>query len=216
VSVMLRTSLPWVLVGALACAGACSSGNGAVPTPPRSFSEVFLSIDAWNEARVTAVVIDQAGRRTGWTQEGPIDGIKGCVRGSGWEEGIPILERWSVEGDTTALPPPGSLFVDVPIDTMSHEPEPTPKYYYFHISNDAVTPVGLIDQGGCELRLDPIVAGKVQLGLSAKKGVLILCQDTTSVRVRPGVPLRWRLSWKARGDKCIVRIAELPARSLKR
>jgi hypothetical protein len=210
---MLRTSLPWVLVGALACAGACSSGDGAAPAPTRSFSEVFLSVDAWSEARVMTLVIDGAGRRTGWKKGEQFREIVGCGLGFGTEEGIPNPEGEPDDTSATTLPEP--LPGDAAVDTVSGEREPTPKYYYFHISNDVVTPVGLIDQGGCELRLDPTAAGKVQLGLSAKKGVLILCEDTTSVWVRPGVPLRWRLSWKAQGDRCVVRISKLPARSPK-
>jgi hypothetical protein len=159
------------------------------------------------------LVIDEAGNRTGWTQKGPIDEIRGCVRGSGSEEGIPNPEGEPDDTSGAALPQP--LPRDAAIDTVPDEREPTPKYYYFHISNDAVTPVGLIDQGGCQLRLDPIVAGKVQLGLSARKGALILCQDTTSVWVQPGVPLRWRLSWRTKGNRCVTKMERIEAKAVR-
>jgi hypothetical protein len=36
------------------------------------------------------------------------------------------------------------------------------------------------------------------------------CQDTTSVNVTPGLPSRWRLSWKVREGGCVVKIAKMP------
>jgi len=206
----------WMLGCALACVGACSSGNGAETAPEWKFSAVYLSVygvasaksdGTWETARVSAVVTDQSGRRTGWTVERRLREIVGCGVQSGWEEGIPNPRP--DDADTGGL----AAWERSQADTlMPGEPEPDPIYHYFDISNDAVTPVGLIDQGGCELRLDPIVAGKVQLALSANINGNPRCQDTTSVWVRPGVPLRWRLSWKATGDRCIVKIARLRGR----
>lgn len=201
---MWRTRGLWMFGCALACAGACSAGNGAAPPPTGRLSAVYLNVHAWNEALVAAVITDRYGRRTGWTKDGSIDEIKGCTRESGWEDGIPNPRP--DDADTAGV----AAWERSQADTiMPGEPEPLPKYHFFHILNDAITTVGLIDQGGCELRLDPIVAGKVQLALSANRNGATLCQDTTSVWVRPGVPLRWRLSWKANGDGCKAKMTRI-------
>ena len=161
------------------------------------------------------MVIDQSGQRTGWTVEGQLREIVGCGLGFGSDEGIPNPRP--DDADTAGVAAWERSQADTP---KPGEPEPYPIYHYFTISNDAVTPVGLIDQGGCELRLDPIVAGRVRLALSAEGVGFSLRQDTTSVWVRPGVSSRWRLSWRATGDSCIVKIARLrgrdPAKSLGR
>jgi hypothetical protein len=195
-----------MLAYGLVCASACSSGDGAVRASTGRFSEVFLSVYGWN-GRVAAVVTDRDGRRTGWTPDRQLREIVGCGLGFGSEEGIPLPEGESE--DTTAVATPDSVLGDASPDTMPPEPEATPKYHYFHIRNNPITPVGLIDQGGCELRLDPIVAGKVRLGLTATGVGFSACKDTTSVWVRPGVPLRWRLSWKTVGDRCVTKISRV-------
>ena len=204
-----KTIVPWILACALVGASACSPGYGGAPPASGSFTTVHVSVDAWNDARVGAVLIDRNGRRTGWKVDRPIREIAGCGHGYGSDEGIP--DEWWVPEDTTAVVVPETLIVNAPLDTVPG-PQPTPMYHYFDIQNDLITPVGLIDQGGCELRLDPVVGGKVQLGLSATGVGFNMCKDTTSVWVRPGVPLRWRLSWKAAGDKCTVKILRLHAR----
>ncbi|MBI5708841.1 MAG: hypothetical protein HZC42_00810 [Candidatus Eisenbacteria bacterium] len=165
-----------------------------------------MSISAWNDARVGAVLIDRKGRRTGWNVDRPIDEIPGCVYGSGSDEGIP--EEWWLPEDTTEVALPETVGIDTAFVRVP-APQPTPKFHEFDIFNDIVTPVGLIDQGGCELRLDPVVGGKVQLTLSATGVGFNMCKDTTSVWVRPGAPSRWRLSWKAAGDKCTVKISRI-------
>lgn len=164
------------------------------------FTEVFVNTHAWDDSRISAVVIDQGGRRTGWTTDGPLREIVGCSAGYGTEEGIPNPED---EADPLADTFEGSARISDP-----------PKYVYFHISNDAVTPIGLIDQGGCELRVEAIVPGKVQLGVSANRAGRILCQDSTSVWVKVGVPLRYRLSWKAERETCVVKLSRLAGTKL--
>lgn len=213
-SAMRRTRALWMLGCALACVGACSSGGGGEPPLTGRFTQVFLSVNGvatarsdgkWESARVSAVVTDRDGRRTGWTVEGQLREIVGCGLGFGWEEGIPTSRP--DDADTAGV----AAWERSQADTVQpDEPEPHPIYHYFHIArNDAVVSGGLIDQGGCDLELDPIVAGKVQLSLSAEGGGFSLCKDTTSTWVRLGVPLRWRLSWKATGEECIVKISPI-------
>jgi hypothetical protein len=180
-------------------ASACSSGSGEPPARGK-LSEVDVNVSGWNEARVGATLIDRNGRRTGWNVDRPIDEISGCMYESGSEEGIP---------DETV---PDTLERTTAADTVPGGPQSMPIYHFFRILNDVVTPVGLIDQGGCELRLDPVVGGKVRLAVVATGIGLSGCSDTTSVWVKPGVPSRWRLSWKPAGDKCAVRISRMAAK----
>jgi len=126
--------------------------------------------------------------------------IAGCTLESGSEEGIPDENV----ADTLERP--------TAADTVGGGPQSMPIYHFFRVYNDAVTPVGLIDQGGCELRLDPVVGGRAQLALVATGIGLSGCSDLTSVWVKPGVPSRWRLSWKTAGDSCIVRLSQIAAR----
>ena len=77
-------------------------------------------------------------------------------------------------------------------------------------------PPGLIDQGGCELRLDPITACMVRLAINDQGIKFRGCRDTTSLWVTPGTPLRWRLAWKVVGDSCIVKISRLDERGSSR
>jgi hypothetical protein len=168
---------------------------------------VHVSVDAWNDARVGAMLIDRNGRRTGWNVDRPIREIPGCIHGYGSDEGIP--DYWWLPEDTTEVALPDTVGADTAFVRVP-APQPTPVYHYFDIFNDIVTPVGLIDEGGCELRLDPVAAGKVQFGISATGNGFNMCKDTTSVWVQPGVPLRWRLSWKVREGGCVVKIAKMP------
>ena len=202
----LKAAVPWIFAWALVGASACSPGYGKSPTPSGPLTSVHVSVDAWNDARVGAVLIDRNGKRTGWNVDRPIDEIPGCVYGAGSDEGIP--DEWWLPEDTTAVAVPETVGVDTAFVRVP-APQPTPIYHYFDIHNDLATPVGLIDQGECELRLDPVVGGKVQFGLSATGTGFSMCADTTSVWVRPGAPLRWRLSWKAAGDKCTVKISRI-------
>ena len=190
--------MPWVLAIVLTSTGACSSGSSE-PAGRGRMSEAQVNVFAWNDARVGATLIDRNGRRTGWNANRSVREIAGCTLESGSEEGIP---------DETA---PDTLEETTPADTVPRGPQPTPMEHHFKIFNDAATPIGLIDQGGCELRLDPAVGGKVQLTLSASGIGLGGCKDTTSVWVKPGIPLRWWLSWKPAGDKCVVKIARMAA-----
>jgi hypothetical protein len=159
---------------------------------------VNLDVFGWN-AFVKATLIDREGRRTGWNLDRPIHGIPGCLYEYGSEEGIP--DEDAPEDTTTRAP----------ADTVPGGPQPTPMYYYFTIADSANVP-GLIHEGECELRLDPEVGGKVQLALLGNGVRFSECKDTTSVWVKPGVPSRWRLSWKVSGDSCVVRILSLAAR----
>ena len=72
----------------------------------------------------------------------------------------------------------------------------------------------LADQMGAELVEGSdlrVVGGKVQLTLVATGIGLTGCKDTTSIWVKPGVPSRWRLSWKIAGEKCAVKISPMAA-----
>ena len=129
----------------------------------------------------------------------PIREIKGCVH-----------EYWSDEGI------PDETVPDTPEQTTAADTVPgsqsMPIHHFFRIYNDVVTPVGLIDQGGCELQLDPVVDGKAQLALVATVIGLGRCSDTTSIWVKPGLPSRLWLSWKPAGDKCVVKISRMALR----
>lgn len=191
------------LYGVLACVvlsvGSCASRSSAPASTPGTLLRVLVSISAFNEARVRAALIDREGRRTGWNVDRPIRQIPGVLNGYGTAEGIPDEDA---PEDTSTL---------AAADTVPGHPEPTPKYYYLSIQDSAGTP-GLLHAGMCELRLDPEVPGHVKLAITGSGIGMELCKDTTSVNVKPGVPSRWRLSWKASGDSCVVRIVSLAAK----
>jgi hypothetical protein len=195
----VRKTTLCVLVIALTAGVACSAGSGG-RTRDGKLVEAQVNVFAWNDARTAAMLIDRNGRRTGWNGDRPIDQIRGCTYEAGSEVGIP---------DESV---PDTLEEAVSADTAVAGPELTPMEHHFKIFNDGVTEVGLIEQTECELRLDPVVAGKVQLTLSARGTGVSGCADTTSVWVKPGVPLRWRLSWKVTGDSCVVRISSIAVR----
>jgi len=174
----------------------CASQSGPPVTKERTFSQVLVAISAFNEARVRAVLIDRKGRRTGWDVDRPIREIPGVLNGYGTAEGI---TDENAPEDTTTL---------APADTVPGHPEPTPKYYELSIQDSSDVP-GLLHEGGCELCLDPVAGGHVTLAVTGTGIGFSECQDTTSVTVKPGVPLRWRLSWKATGNKCYVGISKI-------
>jgi len=172
--------------------GACASRSGTPTSSPGKFSQVLVSIFGFGDARVRAALIDREGRRTGWNVDRPIRQIPGVGNGYGSEVGEP---EENARPDTTPV---------APADTVPGHPEPTPMYYYLSIQDTAG--VGLLREGGCELRLDPEVGGHVTVAVTGTGFRFSQCQDTTSVNVRRGEPSRWWLSWKAGGDKCIVKI----------
>ena len=178
----------WAIACLLAGSSACSSGYSKPRAAPGEFSQVFVNVLAWNDARVGAVLVDKRGRQTGWTDK-PVRTIPGVSHGFGSDEGIPDENA----SDTAeALP-----------DTAVGG---TPLYHYFTILNDA-TSRGLIDDGSCELRLVPVVAGKVELAITVTGPGFGSCKDTTSVWVKPGTVVRLSLSWKGSGKGCAVSIA---------
>jgi len=150
------------------------------------------------------MLIDKTGRRTGWNVDRPIREIAGTIHGYGSEEGLP-----QEPGDSADVHEPPTV-QPAPSDTVPGGPQPTPMYHYFTIQDSAHAP-SVLDQGGCELRLDPDVGGKVHLTLLASGIGFSECSDTTSVWVQRGVPSRWRLSWKSAGEKCVVKIARMAA-----
>ena len=188
--------LPWVLACVVLSVGACASRSSTPAGTQGKFSEVLVSIYGFGDARVGAVLIDRSGRRTGWNVDRPIRQVPGCYHGYGSEEGI---TDENAPEDTTEL---------APADTVPGHPEPTPKYHYFSILDSAGTP-GLLHEGGCELRLDPVAGGHVTLAVTGSGIGFRQCQDTTSVNVNPGVPSRWRVSWKLTTAGCNVKISRM-------
>ena len=191
--------LPVVLACVVLSVGSCASRSSPPASNHGKLLQVLVSIDAFNDARVRAVLIDREGRRTGWNVNRPIQQIPGVLNGYGTAEGI---TDENAPEDSTILSP---------ADTVPGHPEPTPKYYYLSIQDSSGTP-GLLHEGACELRLDPEFPGHVVLAITGSGIGMEQCQDTTSVTVRPGVPLRRWLSWKAAGDSCVVRISPVAAR----
>lgn len=194
---MPRLALRALLALTLLAPAACSSGPAVAPARGK-LTGVSVDVFGWN-AFVKATLIDREGRRTGWSVDRPIREIPGCQHEYGSDEGIPNEDA---PEDTTTR---------APADTVPGGPQPTPMYHYFTIADSGNVP-GLIHEGGCELRLDPEVGGKVQLILLANGSSSGECKDTTSVWVKPGVPSRWWLSWRSPGVKCIVKITRLTAR----
>ena len=199
----MKRTLPWVLACLVLSMGACASRSGTPASTPGKFLQVYVSIYGFGDARVGAVLIDRSGRRTGWNVDRPIRQVPGCYHGYGSEEGI---TDENAPKDTTEL---------APADTVPGHPEPTPKYHYFSILDSAGTP-GLLHEGRCQLRLDPVAGGHVTLAVTGTGIGFSECQDTTSVTVKPGIPLRWWVSWSAARGKCVVEIARLPPTKLSR
>jgi hypothetical protein len=152
----------------------------------RRIVHVRLSVDAWNDSGVAAVLIDRTAKRTGWLKGRPIREIQGCLYEYAYEEGLP---QGTDDDDSGA-----------------------PMFHHFTVQDSAHTP-GLIRQGGCELRLAPDVGGKVQLILLADGVGFPECRDTMSVWVKPGIRTRWWLTWKVAVDSCIVKISPMRGRT---
>lgn len=196
----------WTLTGALIVLG-CSSGRGEPHGLSNRLSEVTVSVSGWNEARVGVLLIDRSGKGTGWEGGRSIGQIAGCSHGFGNDVGIPDD---SVVDDSTGVPVVAAK-QSATTDSVLAGSGP-PMYHYFTIRNDAVTKLGLIDQSGCEVRLDPIVAGRVDIAITGMLGGFGTCQDTVTVWVQRGVPVRRRLSWTGTGGKCAVKISAIPTK----
>jgi len=190
----MRQTLCWVLACGLLSIGACTSRSSTPASTPGGLRQVYVSIFGFGDARVGAVLIDRAGRRTGWNVDRPIRQIPGVLNGYGSAEGIP--DENAPEDTTTPAP----------ADTVPGHPEPTPVYYYLSIQDSAETP-GLHREGRCELRLDPVVGGCVTLAITGTG--FRQCQDTISVVVKQGVPSRWLISWKSSAAGCNVKISRM-------
>lgn len=194
-----------MIVFGLLGAAACASVGSAPTTTSRKFTGVTVSADGW---AFEALLIDRDGRRTGWTRSGDLREINGCVSQSGWEDGIPNPRP--DDSDSAAV----TAWEEAQrADSTYAASNPLPTWHSFSIGSNmnyrAGGPKSLIDQGGCELRLDPIHAGTVRLSLRAEGIGFRAHRDTTSAVVTPGKPQRWRLSWKQEGDSCIVRVARI-------
>ena len=167
----------------LACilVNACASpGSSDAPAPRGRFSVVYVTLSAFGDARVGAVLIDRKGGRTGWNVDRPIRQIPGCWHEYGSEDGIPDE---NAPEDTTE---------QAPSDTVPGGAQPTPIFHHFGIfqpiPQDSSNLPGLLSEGGCELRLDPVAAGHVTLAVVGTGVGFEQCQDTTSVNVTPGLP----------------------------
>lgn len=204
----------------LVCAAACTSVGSAPTETPKKFTRLNVSVDAVTyevpePGLVEALLIDRDGRRTGWTRKGVLREINGCASQHGSEDGIPISsDTTGLDADEKAL-----LAAMLARDSLRAEQETGPTWHYFQIGNDigyrAGGPLGLIDQGGCELRLDPITSCMVRLAISDQGTEFRGCRDTTSLWVKPGTPQRWRLSWKVVGDSCVLKLSRLGRGSAK-
>lgn len=197
-----KQKLNWLLACVLLCSCTASRPGSAVPTPKKELSMVSLVIEydesqAPDYAMVWATLIDREGRRCGETADWSGREIPGCsgggVRGRGFEQ-----EDWEADTAIAVLP-----------ESVATRNEPALVGYDFGIWNDRTTPIGLIHEGGCELRLDPVATGPVAMGLVGTGAGFNACEDTTEFWVYAGVPSRWRLSWRMSGDSCIVDIAPL-------
>lgn len=192
---MSMKRLGWLLACMIMNVGACTSCSSK-PVAQGKFSYVFVSTFGFGDARVGVMLIDRKGRHTGWNVDHAINQITGCAYGAGSEVGIP---EENAPVDTTRL---------APADTVPGHPEPTPVYHYFTITDSLDTP-GLLSEGGCELRLDPVAGGHVTLAVTGTRIDFSQCQDTTSVMVRSGAPSRWWISWKSTAAGCNVKISRV-------
>jgi len=205
-------------------AGTCSFGETGKSRESRNFSEVYVSIYGFDDARVGALLIDHEGRRTGWTVKGAIQEIPGCWDEYSSEVGIP--EEDAIE-DTVGQGKENPDSSAVENDSSVVGPANPPKYHIIRIfgpshrgAPDSPDSVGIIPEGGCELRLEPIVPGRLNLAITGNGGPgsgigISACQDTASVIVKAGVNSRWWLSWKTDGNKCFVKLAKLSAKESK-
>jgi hypothetical protein len=192
----MERSLLWLLACVVIGIGSCGSRSDAPASTPRKLSQVVVSIYGVGDARVGPILVDRTGHRTGWDVDHAIGEITGCAYGAGSEEGIP---NENASEDTARL---------APADTVPGHPEPTPIYHYFSITDSLGHP-GLLSEGGCDLRLAPHVGGRAVFAVSGLRNGVILCQDTTSVMVRSGVPSRWWISWKLTTAGCNVKISRM-------
>ena len=192
----MKRAFYWVVACVVLGVGACALRSSAPASTSGKFLQVLVSIYAFGDARVGAVLIDREGRRTGWNVDRPIRQIPGVLNGYGSDVGI---TDENAPEDTAQL---------APADTVPGHPKPTPVYYYLSIQDSAGTP-GLLREGGCELRLVPVAGGRVSLAITGTGAGFSPCQDTTSLTVAPGVATRWCLSWSTNGNKCVVNLSRL-------
>lgn len=209
-SYVFSTQLVLTLVAVVAC-----SSVGTVHTEnPKRIVRVNVVVENY-DARVEALIIDRHGRRSGWARQGEIEEINGCISRAGWGDGLP--DQGPGEPDSAAVAESERMQAEDSAFAVSN-PNPLPDLIEFGVGNHlnyraelADMFPGLLDQGGCELRLDPIHPGALNLAINAEGTGFRGCEDTTSVVVTPGEPQRWRLSWKVSGDSCVVKMVRLAA-----
>lgn len=196
----LKFRLAWMLGCILFNACAAPRASDA-PAPSRRLLNVYVTVYALRDTLVRPLLLDRQGRRTGWSVDRPIWQIPGCLYQAGSEDGIPDP---NAPEDTTE---------QAPADAVPGGPRPLSQYHDFGIFQplalDSANLPGLLSEGGCELRLDPVAAGHVRLAIVGTGAGLEQCQDTTSVTVRAGLPSRWWLSWRAAEGRCTVAISRM-------
>lgn len=190
---------PDVVVFVLALLGAGASCAGTGGAQVGRIGRVSVSVTGWDDARVGAYIENSSGARTGWYGGRVIGAIPGCMYEYGSEDGLP---EGPDDEDSTRESAPDREYV------IPDEVGVTPRYHHFTVEDSANAP-SLIRHGGCELRLEPVIGGKVHLILIARGVGFRECQDTTSVWVKPGVRTRWRLNWKVSTGGCSVKISRM-------
>ena len=177
--------------------GGCISSGAATREGAGGLTYVHVSV-VGDTTGTEAMLVDGRGRRTGRLASGNIDEVPGCRYSGGWDDGIPDDEGPTDLTDTTVVQ-------ESPIPDGTGLP---PRYHSFGI----VRPErggGLLGEGRCDLLVESGQDGSVRIGVQGGLTEPEQCEATLTEILKAKTQYRWRVTWKALGDSCIVKIARV-------
>jgi len=172
--------------------------SGAETGPRRhALTSVHVAV-VGDTAQTAAQITDAGGRRSGWVKEGPVQGVPGCGYSYTSDEGIPDDEGAVDSSDATAIQ--DSL--------QERRREGPPRSHSFGIRRPERGP-GVLSEGGCDLLVESSQGGWVTLYAQAGQSQSVQCQTKLREDLKAETQYRWRVTWKAMGDSCTVKIARV-------
>jgi hypothetical protein len=181
--------MSWVVV-------ACAESPPGPADSHRGFS--WVAVDVWGNdtTSVSAVLIDQQGRREGWADGNGFYEIPGYVYYTDDDECCPDEHAAPAEPDS------------VP-DTTDRKPPAVaaPPLAYYFAPQISGTSNALVSSGACDLLVTSIHAGVVTVTAAACRSDHDCGRIERMDSVDGGWRYRYRVSWKAAADTCDVRVA---------